>query len=164
MGQIKFKDEVIYDGPLCTFSIIDGWNDSMAEYYPSISIGFMPDLESICYDTIKIKNFYDPHFQRSCFNVTFDDAMVHDYKNLIKRQKEEKESKKIDLHKVVKVIRGRKVPKGTEGEVFWIGPGFGENRVGLRLIDGTKVFVPVSYVEVVTLDGAFDSEILGINS
>lgn len=42
--------------------------------------------------------------------------------------------------KVVVVARGRKVPKGTEGVVFWIGNnGYGES-VGLLLADGSKVF------------------------
>lgn len=57
----------------------------------------------------------------------------------------------------VRVVGGRKAPKGTEAEVFWLGDrpyryGFvveREWRVGLRLTSGEKVFVNASQIEVI---------------
>jgi hypothetical protein len=45
---------------------------------------------------------------------------------------------------VVTVVAGRKVPKGTTGEVFWVGPnGYGKNeyRVGFKSTEGDKFFI-----------------------
>jgi len=48
----------------------------------------------------------------------------------------------------VKVVRGRKVPKGTTGRVFWTGnKGWGD-RVGIECANGERVFVNPEYVEV----------------
>jgi hypothetical protein len=47
----------------------------------------------------------------------------------------------------VEVVRGRKVQKGTVGQVFWMGDnGFGIS-VGLELEDGSKVFTAAKNVE-----------------
>jgi len=53
---------------------------------------------------------------------------------------------------MVKVVRGRKIPKGSTGEVFWVGERYNvyahrpEKRVGVE-IDGERVFLPYEYVE-----------------
>lgn len=63
-------------------------------------------------------------------------------------------AKKIRRGDMVSVIRGRKVKKGSEGKVFWIGTrqnmysGQLEDRVGVE-IDGERVFLPSDYVEVI---------------
>lgn len=52
--------------------------------------------------------------------------------------------------------RGKAAPfKGQRGEICWTGPAFGrsnETRVGVRLADGTKTFLPASGVHAV-IDG-----------
>ena len=54
----------------------------------------------------------------------------------------------------VKVIRGRKVPKGTQGLVFWEGARYNpyrhtdEARVGIE-VDGERMFLNAEYVEVI---------------
>ena len=65
------------------------------------------------------------------------------------------EAKKPTKGKSVKVVRGRKVPKGTQGRVFWYGTGSKymggeETRVGIESNTGEKFFLPAAYVEVVT--------------
>jgi len=50
------------------------------------------------------------------------------------------------------VVKGRKVAKGTEGEIFWLGyeTWNGESilkRVGIVVESGEKVFVSSEYVE-----------------
>lgn len=52
----------------------------------------------------------------------------------------------------VVVVKGRKVPKGTEGEIFWLGyeTWNGESilkRVGIVIESGEKVFVSSEYIE-----------------
>ena len=52
----------------------------------------------------------------------------------------------------VVVVKGRKVAKGTEGEIFWLGyeTWNGESilkRVGIVTVTGEKVFVSSEYVE-----------------
>ncbi len=50
----------------------------------------------------------------------------------------------------VLVVKGRKVPVGTEGVSFWYGQDkFGGFRVGIVKSDGSKVFTAASNVEVV---------------
>jgi hypothetical protein len=47
----------------------------------------------------------------------------------------------------VEVVKGRKVAKGTVGEVFWVGDnGFGVS-VGLSLTNGEKVFTAIKNIE-----------------
>jgi hypothetical protein len=71
------------------------------------------------------------------------------YQELLKRQLEEGQI--VKGQKVV-VVKGRKVAKGTQGEIFWLGYETfnGEsilNRVGIVTESGEKVFVNSEYVE-----------------
>ena len=56
---------------------------------------------------------------------------------------------------MVRVTRGRKIPKGTVGKVFWAGAcrnpyAYGTvERVGIECEDGEKKFLPLDYVEVI---------------
>lgn len=64
------------------------------------------------------------------------------------------QAKSIVRGDTVKVVRGRKIPKGTVGEVFWIGSVTNsytyrkEDRVGIE-VDGVRSFLPKEYVELV---------------
>lgn len=69
-----------------------------------------------------------------------------------------RDRKRVDIRgRKVKVVRGRKVPIGTEGVIFWSGPGFerhryfrtGAVRVGLRTASGEKFFTDGGNVEVI---------------
>lgn len=66
----------------------------------------------------------------------------------------QEQAKKVRLEDTVRIIRGRKVKKGTIGKVFWIGKSFNyysgraEERVGIE-VNGERVFLPLEYVEVV---------------
>lgn len=95
-----------------------------------------------------------------------------DYQAAVKARAEV-ERKTPSVGKAVKVVRGRKIPIGTQGEVFWIGQdsyarnyysrntprlsSFGiytvdeavqDKRVGIKLPDGSKVFTAAKNVEV----------------
>lgn len=57
---------------------------------------------------------------------------------------------RLERGKVVSVNRGRKVAKGTIGQIFWIGNnGYGES-VGIIALDGMKHFTASSNVDVVS--------------
>lgn len=63
-------------------------------------------------------------------------------------------AKMIRVGDTVKVVRGRKVKKGSEGTVFWVGTRKNlytyrvEDRIGVE-INGERVFLPAEYVEVI---------------
>lgn len=67
-------------------------------------------------------------------------------------------ARKVAVGKSVKVVKGRKVPKGTEGTVFWVGPGraysyyaakYGvPDRVGFKDAAGTTFWTAASNLEV----------------
>jgi hypothetical protein len=52
--------------------------------------------------------------------------------------------------KMLKVVKGRKVPKGTTGECIWIGDGRWGKRVGIKDAAGTAHWTAIANVEVVT--------------
>ncbi len=66
----------------------------------------------------------------------------------------EEQAKKVQKGDNVRVVRGRKIPKGSTGSVFWVGTRYNyyshenEERVGVE-IDGDRQFLPLEYVEVV---------------
>lgn len=67
-------------------------------------------------------------------------------------------AKKVQKGDTVRVIRGRNVPKGTEGVVFWVGTRYNqysrmeEERVGIE-VDGDRKFLSLDYVEVIGWEG-----------
>jgi hypothetical protein len=78
-----------------------------------------------------------------------DEREIVKYQELLKRQLAEGQI--VKGQKVV-VVKGRKVAKGTQGEIFWLGyeTWNGESilkRVGLITAVGEKLFVSSEYVE-----------------
>ena len=78
-----------------------------------------------------------------------DESEIVKYQELLKCQLSEGQI--VKGQKVV-VVKGRKVAKGTEGEIFWLGyeTWNGESilkRVGIVVESGEKVFVSSEYVE-----------------
>ena len=71
-------------------------------------------------------------------------------------------ARKPEKGKQVRVVRGRKVPHGTEGVLFWLGEktyGF-RNKVttaGIRLEDGSVVFTNITNLVVVDPENYLDS-------
>lgn len=66
----------------------------------------------------------------------------------------ERQAKSIKVGDKLKVVRGRKISKGSVGKCFWKGSRYNyyshreEERVGIEF-DGERIFLPVEYVEVV---------------
>lgn len=75
----------------------------------------------------------------------------------------EAQAKEFGVGDKVKVVRGRKVKKGTVGEVFWRGDVYNnysyryESRAGIE-VDGERYFVPAEYLEALDWE---DKLILG---
>ena len=66
------------------------------------------------------------------------------------------EATRVAKGKDVTVVKGRKVPLGTTGRVFWLGETKYGTRVGLALADGTSVFTAVGNVAVSQPDEYLD--------
>jgi hypothetical protein len=62
---------------------------------------------------------------------------------------EEREAARIERGRKLRVVRGRKVPIGTEGECSWYGQTQYGARVGIRDLQGNVVFTAASNVVVV---------------
>lgn len=62
---------------------------------------------------------------------------------------QEQEKRRPARGKVVRVIKGRKVPVGFQGEIFWIGTGQWGERCGIKDADGRVEWTATSNVEVV---------------
>jgi hypothetical protein len=62
--------------------------------------------------------------------------------------------------KTVVVARGRKVPKGTTGELFWTGAGRFGTRAGVRKADGSVVWTALNNLDVVNPDDYVDLDAL----
>lgn len=64
------------------------------------------------------------------------------------------QAKKVRKGDTVRVVRGRNIPKGTEGLVFWVGTRYNqysrteEERVGIE-VNGQRMFLSLDYVEVI---------------
>lgn len=61
----------------------------------------------------------------------------------------EEEAVTVRCGKTVKVVRGRKVPKGTVARVFWMGENQWGWSAGLEMESGERVFTALRNVEVV---------------
>lgn len=65
------------------------------------------------------------------------------------------QAKHVQKGDFVTVVRGRKIPKGTVGQVFWTGSirnfysNRTEQRVGIMTDSEEKIYLPLDYVEVV---------------
>lgn len=72
-----------------------------------------------------------------------------------KAERAREDAARVAKGKRVRVVKGRKVPVGTEGVVFWIGDSRWGLRVGLRpnRFGGEAVFTSIDNVEVVGDDG-----------
>ena len=84
-----------------------------------------------------------------------DEREIAKYQEKIERQLAE--GAIVKGQKVI-VVKGKKVPKGTQGEIFWLGyeTWNGESvlkRVGILVESGEKVFVASNYVEAINQRG-----------
>lgn len=58
------------------------------------------------------------------------------------------QSKRVEIGRDIEVVRGRKIPIGTRGRIFWKGATRWGERVGIEQIDGERVFTAIGNVEI----------------
>lgn len=152
MGVIKFKGEVVYEGPLAHGKMNDNWCNSMCEYYPNLSVFFFekPEDTEVKHQFISVKNLNEPTDYRH-LEYIYDDGQFARYHIMLEQRRMREEARRLDYHKMVRVVRGRKVPIGTEGEIFWMtnADRYGRRRIGLRLKDDSRVFLASSNVKTI---------------
>lgn len=163
MGLVKFKGNVVYQGPLAAFNINNNWNNSMAEYYPFANIMFVDGMGGIRSQVLQVSDFYAPE-QHKDFDVQLDQSQTDDMNRIIQARRDAEEAKVVRLYKEVTVVRGRKVPIGTQGRVFWMGDkGWGMS-VGIEEASGKKHFTSLKNVETVDANKLFEDLILNSGS
>lgn len=161
MGIIKYKGETIYEGLIAQVEVKSNWCDSMAEYYPYLIIYSVNpvslEIESQVLDHTGVHISWPTGKD---LDYTVDQENLNQLHEILDRKKKLEEAHRITYHKLVKVVRGRKVPIGTEGEIMWMGNnGFGP-AVGIRLLDGKVVFTAQKNVQAITVDEQFENIVL----
>jgi hypothetical protein len=112
----------------------NGYRDSVAGFLSVEEIMDMPNYRSLGV----LLNTYDFHLAMLKAEIA-----------------EENERLTVGRGKQVVVVRGRKVPKGTTGECFWVGEDrFGGLRIGFTDAAGTTHWTAKSNVEVVDTESA----------
>ena len=111
-------------------------------YYPQVGPEGILELDA----TPEVKAEYDAY---KAAEKAKADAQRKIYEAEQARIKKEQEAALPKAGRRVLVVRGRKVPVGTEGTSFWYGDTQYGYRVGIELKDGTKVFTAANNVEVV---------------
>lgn len=159
MGTIHFNGLLLFSGKVGEVQTHDNWCDSMAEYYPCISISHMREDGEISWQRVSV-----PHnnpISLNNFVITYDPAEVAGIAAYRRKREAEIEANTYRLHKLVKVVRGRKVPIGTEGEISWMGETPYGPRIGIRLLDGTVVFTARSNTQLINVDKEIEKILLG---
>ena len=123
------------------------------------------DFYAVCWDREKrevVRVMYDTTRQGSSGWAKIDATeevlreMYRHYRQVTRRDFDsilnQRQAKTYDKGDNVVVIKGRKIPKGTVGKVFWKGSSFNpysrqyEERVGIE-VDGSRKFLSAEYVE-----------------
>lgn len=161
MGLIKFKGVTIFQGNLAKVDVASNWCDSMATYYPYLIVWNVDPMGIISSQPLHVDGFYDPHTWERDSEIELDLNQSLEMSIIQKKVVAQREAKKIRMHSVVKVVKGRKVPIGTEGDIFWMGDsGYGMS-VGIRKLNGDKVFTAIKNVEVLDVEAEVEKILLG---
>lgn len=147
MGIIKFKGQVVYEGPLARVKMVDNWCDSMATYYPYLGLHYFENGE-LRWRTWHVEGMFEPSDYKHLL-VYPDKDQESKLDAMDEDRRQEEAAKKLDYHKKVRVVRGRKYPIGMEGEVFWMGNTQFGLRLGLRLLDDKRIFIDAKNVQCV---------------
>ena len=148
------KPDIRYEGCVLDTYERNGYNDS--DWYAVCGDREQQEIVTVEYDTTRcgaggraeidatedvLREVYRHHKRNA---ASYFDSVYN-----------EKLAKTVKVGDTIKVVRGRKVPKGTVGKVFWIGSSYNyysrdtEERVGIEKEDGSKAFLPLEYVNVI---------------
>jgi hypothetical protein len=158
MGIVKYKGETVLTGPVASVSATSSWNNSMGQYdnprlivsffepgayQPSeLSIGVSDDQPA---GTLQAHVAFDADIDQvealKAYNARLDAERIE--------RLDAEERATIRRGKDVRVIKGRKIPIGTEARVFWLGQTKYGVSVGLELADGRRLFTAIANLEVI---------------
>lgn len=147
------KPELQYEGCVLSTYEHNGYHDS--DFYAICWDEDKQEVVHVEYDTTRCggggwaKVDATPDVLRKVYRHTMDIARMN-----FDSRSNQAQAKAVRKGDMVEVVRGRKVPKGTIGEVFWIGTRYNtysrttEDRVGIE-VDGERMFLPLAYVAVI---------------
>lgn len=142
-GRVVFVDHV-YLGDYQGYWVTRVWNPATLEVEPG------PSFDSGVFEAVA-PVVDGPAWVAAFYAI----ARAEERQAQIRKARAEREARDAAIEaatpsrgKTVKVVRGRKVAKGTVGRVFWYGEGQWGWSVGLELNDGTRVFTAARNVEV----------------
>ncbi len=153
--MIKYKGSIIYDKPFAKVSFSKSWCNSMYQFNWTIYV-YRFENDKLEVDSLPLSfEYYGESSPIRYFEIETNNQQEF-YYNYYKQQQgikseqdaQQRELNTVRLHKTVEVYKGRKVPKGTIGEVFWLGNTQWGVSVGLRLICGKKLFTSLNNVKV----------------
>lgn len=146
--SIKVNNKIVSLKSVVKAEVVSNWDNSMGTYYPYVLLTmFYSDDKGPEYERIDLSEHNNPIDLKLEYEPCT--KQTYYYELYLKRVKEGIENKIVRRDKLVRVIRGRKLPIGTEGIVFWIGnTKYGES-VGIELSDKTRVFTARSNVVVI---------------
>lgn len=134
----------------------NGYNDS--DFYMEVWNPITREIDSVCFATTRGWTY--PAY--GAFPDATEETLAAVYQHRVEVLSKIYAADALEVAKVpqfgdrVRVTGGRKVAKGTEAEVFWLGNtsrgpfGFDNHtrRVGLRMADGSRTFVSEAQIEV----------------
>lgn len=138
----------------CVFNVREQNGRYDSDFYADVWDEETQDVKSILYDTTRCGGWGNAEIDITIENLR--KVYSHYRKSTVAHlnRKNEEIAKTPQKGKTVVVVRGRKVPKGTRGIVFWIGEQFNqfsnkqEIKAGIKTEDGQKYFLLAEYLEV----------------
>lgn len=147
------EEKTIYEGCVLNYYERNGYDDS--DWYAECWDPEKKEIVTVCYNTTRC----------GCWGTAVIDVTEANLRECYRYQKQKAakdfdevfnaaQAKKIRKGDTVKVVRGRKVKKGTVGKVFWIGTAYNsfsyrnEERIGIE-VNGERCFIPAEYAEVI---------------
>lgn len=153
-----YNGNVSYEG--CVFNIWEhnSYNDS--DFYADVIEPLTGEIKSIEYDTTRYAGCGIAQANIDLTKENYCTYLTNSYEKKLNEfiKKYQDELKKVDKNKKVIVIKGRKVPKGTEGVVFWVGTqnydrykrsGYEVTRIGFKDKFDTVYWTSADNVEVI---------------
>ena len=148
---IKENGVITYTGCVLNIWERNGRDDS--DFYATVWDEEKGKVIDVMYDTTRCGGFACAEIDatketlRKAYRYFFNDA-----RKFFDEVANEAQARRIAKGCSAVVVRGRKIKKGTVGEIFWVGSVYNyytyrnEDRVGI-LVDGQKVFLPLDYVQ-----------------
>jgi len=153
-------DKVMYEGATLSIREHNGYNDS--DFYATVWDD-EKGVISIEYATTRAYT-YDNWAKVDATDEVREKARRWQHDRVYELELEEQRERNVEEShqpmkgRMVRVVKGRKVPIGTTGEVFWFGEGTWGPRVGFHDADGETFWTAASNVEVIDPDQYLASE------